>query len=148
MNLSDHFTLEEMILSSTATRLGIPNDPPPAVIQKLTFTAKQMEKVRNLLGQPISVDSGYRSPELNIAVGGQPKSQHCAGEAVDFICPAFGSPYDVAKVLSMNWNELQFDQLIWEGSWVHISFVEDRKPRGDVLTWTKATGYTQGVRNA
>jgi hypothetical protein len=145
MNLSEHFTLEEMTVSESAERLGISNEPTPAIIARLTFTATQMEKVRNLLGKPISVNSGYRSPELNAAIGGAPTSQHTKGEACDFICPAFGTPKDIARLLQMNWNELQYDQLIFEGSWVHVSFVEDSQPRGDVLTWTRAAGYTKGI---
>lgn len=144
MNLSEHFTLEEFVRSQAGERLGIDNDPPADVIERLRFVATQMEKVRALLGQSVHIDSGYRSPELNAAVGGAKNSQHMLGEACDFVCPEFGTPLEICRLLTNNADLLQFDQLIWEGSWVHCSFV-DHTPRMEVLTWRRGQGYTSGL---
>jgi len=127
MNLSSHFTLDEFTTSQTAARLGLDNTPPPEVMPALLKTAQGMEAVCvRLGGAPISVSSGYRSPAVNKAVGGSANSQHTKGEAVDFICPRFGSPADVAAAL--RGSGIEYDQLILEfGRWVHISFSD--KPR-------------------
>lgn len=122
MNLSKHFTLEEMVFSQTAVRQGINNDPTPDVIDKLHFVAQSLEQVRELLGgHPIIVSSGYRCPELNAAVGGSKNSDHCLGYAVDFTCPRFGSALAVAKALSECYT-ISFETLIYEGTWVHMAF--------------------------
>jgi zinc D-Ala-D-Ala carboxypeptidase len=142
MNLSEHFTLEEMTVSESAQRLGLDNTPSQPLIDNLKFVCQNMEKVRTLLGFPIHINSGYRSPDLNRAIHGSPTSQHMLGQACDFICPDFGPPLQVCKTLSSNWDLLQYDQLIFEfDSWTHISFI---KPRGSVLTINKS-GTVQGL---
>jgi hypothetical protein len=120
MRLSAHFSLEELVFSSTAQRLGIDNTPPPSVIENLKLAAEGLEKVRRLLGQPIHIDSGYRCPTLNEKVGGAKLSAHLDGWAVDFACPKFGSPLQIAKAIESS--DIQFDKCIQEGAWVHISF--------------------------
>ena len=131
MNLSDHFTLAEFTVSETAARRGIDNTPSPDVVNKLMITARGLERVRSLLGKPITVTSGYRSAAVNKAVGGAGMSQHILGEAADFICPAFGDPMAVCKAILKS--DIVFDQLIHEfGRWVHISF--SQSPRHQVLT--------------
>lgn len=137
MRLTPHFSLEELIFSDTAIRLGIDNYPQPALIDTLQFTALKMENVRELLGgKPIPVTSGYRCPELNSAVGGATNSQHMAGEAVDFTCKAFGTPAEIVDRLERA--NLTFDMLIEEyGSWVHISFVRSGTVRRRVLRFSK-----------
>lgn len=128
--LSPHFTLEEFIASETAGRLGLDNEPSKEIIEALKFTANRMENVRSVLGdRPITVRSGYRSPAVNVAVGGSETSAHMRGLACDFICPRFGTPYEVAHKLI---GALEFDQLIWEFTWVHIGF--DTEMRREVLT--------------
>ena len=118
--LTPHFTLEEFCLSQEAVRAGIDNTPPPVAVANLVRMAKLLEKVRELLKKPIYVTSGYRSPELNARIGGSPKSAHLDGRAADFICPAFGTPYAVAKRIATA--RLGFDQMIHEyGRWVHIA---------------------------
>lgn len=120
MNLTPHFTLEEM----TATQhRGIDNTPPTlTVIDALRRTAMLLEQVRTRLGVPVLVSSGYRCPELNAAVGGQKASQHLLGQAADFIAPAFGTPTTVVSALR-DAVGLDYDQLILEfGRWVHISW--------------------------
>ena len=151
--LSPHFSLEELTFSSTACRLQIPNDPQSQpdgadVLEHLKVAAGGMEEVRQLLGDaPIHVDSGYRCPALNKAVCGAANSAHLSGYAVDFICPAFGSPADIVRQLrDGDYGRLKFDQLIQEGSWVHISF--DPRQRRQVLTahfGPNGTTYSQGA---
>ena len=100
MNLSPHFTLEEFIESQTAARQSINNDPPSLLFPSLTATAEGLEQVRTLLGdRPMRISSGYRSPTLNRAVGGSTNSQHVLGEAVDFTCPAFGTPRQIVAAI-------------------------------------------------
>ena len=143
MQLSEHFSLGEFIYSETGQRLGLDNIPSETVIAQLGRTARALEEVRTLLGHPILVLSGYRSPEVNHAVGGALNSQHVLGEAVDFICPAFGTVYDVAMEIANS--DIKFDQLIYEKNWIHISFVA--VPRGERLTKRKI-GYITGIKEA
>lgn len=129
MNLTPHFTLEELTFSSTATVKGIDNTPPPDVAANLQKLASGLERVRAVLNAPLHIDSGYRSPELNQIVRGVPTSAHVTGFAADFVCPGFGAPIDIVRKLT---GLLKFDQLIQEGTWVHISFAPTM--RGQVLT--------------
>lgn len=131
MNLSPHFTLEEMTVSQAAARKGLDNTPSPDVLARMRNTAQGMEGVRVVLGgAPIIISSGYRSPAVNAAVGGAKNSQHMTGEAVDFTAPRFGSVGEVFEAIKRS--GVKFDQLIQEfGSWVHISFSD--KPRGQTL---------------
>lgn len=114
--LSDHFSLEEL----TQTRQPLPNKPSSKIILRLTNTAREMEKVRAILGTPIIVNSGYRSPPVNAAVGGSDTSDHMNGDAVDFISPRYGTPLQICRALVKA--GIKFDQLLQEGTWVHISF--------------------------
>lgn len=136
MNLSPHFTLDELTVSQEAARRGIDNTPPPEVIRALERTAQGLEAVRiRLGGAPIVVSSGYRCPELNAAIGGAKASQHMTGQAADIICPRFGGPVEVAYALRDS--GIEYDQLILEyGRWVHISF--SAHPRHMALIIDKA----------
>lgn len=147
MNLSEHFTLEEATISQTASRLGIDNTPPPAALRIMQIMAVKMELLRELLGNPpIQISSWYRSPELNAAVGGVKNSQHILGEAVDFICPAIGTPADVCKAILEQPYRVSFDQLILEHTWVHISFaITTRQPRTQVLSLLENKSYSTGL---
>lgn len=145
MNLSLHFTLEELTFSQTAVRLGIRNDPPPAVVENLRKLCRTLENVRALLGGAIIISSGYRSPELNEAVKGSRNSAHTRGLAADFTAPSYGTPKECA--LAIMRSELIWDQLIWEGSWVHLGLAES-EPRQDVLTATfgpLGVSYGRGI---
>lgn len=146
INLSQHFTLDELVFSSTAVRLGIDNSAPQEVATNLATLAVTLEKVRDILGNnPMHIDSGYRCEALNKAVGGVPSSAHVIGFAADFICAAFGQPPAIVRALANS--GISFDQLIEEGTWVHISV--DPRMRGQVLTAQFTDGiasYTQGVR--
>jgi putative chitinase len=139
MQLSEHFSLEEL----TATQVrGADNSLPPSLLDAMRDTAVRMESVRSALGRPIIVTSGYRSALVNKIVGGVPNSAHMSARAVDFICPAFGSPRDVCSAIQRS--GIKFDQLIWEYGWVHISF--DLQMRGQVLTKHSASApFVEGL---
>lgn len=139
--LSDHFTLAELTFSATAARQGLKNTPPQHIIDQLILTADRMEKVRALLGdKPIRVLSGYRSEAVNNAVGGSRTSAHRTGHAVDFTCPDFGTPAQVAAHLAKHLTG--YDQLIEEfGGWVHIGFGPGQ--RMQKLTARKVGGRTR-----
>lgn len=147
MNLSTHFTYEELTRSSTAERLGIDNSTTDEVAENLIVLANGLESVRRILGlfnQPIIIDSGYRCEELNTALHGAKDSAHMKGLAADFICPFVGDPLEIVNKIADS--DLQFDQLIQEGTWVHISF--DPRMRREVLTahfGKDGTTYTKGV---
>ncbi len=105
-----------------------------------------MERVRTLLGdQPIVVHSGYRSLEVNNAVGGVGTSAHCRGLACDFVCPAFGTPVEVARAILKS--DLQYDQLILEYRWVHVGLVRDGSlSRHEALTKrSRWAAYESGI---
>jgi zinc D-Ala-D-Ala carboxypeptidase len=147
MNLSEHFTLEEFSFSAAAVRLGIDNTPAPAIVTNLSLVAAVMEHIRTALGaRPIVVHSGYRSAEANQAVGGVATSAHCQGLACDFVCPAFGTPADVAVAILKS--DVQFDQLILEYGWVHVGLPpQGFAPRGEALTKrSQGTAYEPGIR--
>jgi Peptidase M15 len=144
MNLSEHFSLEELVFSSTAVRLGLDNTPTPGVIANLTTLAMGLELVRKALGFPMHIDSGYRSPKVNKAVGGAVNSAHLMGYAADFTCAQFGTPLEIVRLIAKC--GFQFDQIIQEGTWVHISF--DLRARRQVLTahfGPGGTTYTSGI---
>lgn len=143
--LTEHFTLEE---AQITTHREIENLAPMVIVPVLMKTAMGMERVRACLGdKPITISSWYRCPELNKAVGSDPTSQHIKGEAVDFICPSYGSPLNVVRKLAENQILIRFDQLILEHTWIHISFRSnpDVKPRGQVLTLLRNKKYAQGI---
>ena len=128
--LTEHFTLEEMCHSQTANREGINNTPDPDAMSNLVSTAAGLEKVRALLGRPIFISSGYRSPRLNKTVGGSKSSQHMNGQAADITCHSYGTARQVVKAIVES--EIEFDQCILEfNQWCHISF--SSKPRREAL---------------
>ena len=145
VRLSQNFTLQEYIKSQTALRQGIDNMPNEQHLEKAKLLFENVvQPVRDNFGVTV-INSGYRGPELNEAVGGSDKSQHCKGEAGDIECPGVPN-YDVAKWIHDN---LDFDQLILEfytpgipdSGWVHVSYKEDAN-RKSVLTAMKEDGKT------
>ena len=144
--LSPHFSLEELTISEWAVRHGIDNRPPKAARWNLSRIANKLEEIRQALGgYPIIVTSGYRAAALNQALGGAANSQHLLGEAADFHCPRYGPPESICRrLLSVG---VGFDQLIHEGTWVHVSIAD--QPRGEVLTAIfnpgATTTYRQGI---
>ena len=145
--VSPNFWLSELLHSDTAVRLGIPNVPKTVALANVrNVLAPGLERIRALLGKPVLVSSGYRSPELNAAVHGAANSAHLLGLAADFRAPAFGTPLQIAKALSRfdAAVEVNFDQLIQEGTWVHVGFAAPGKiARREVLTAHFSAG---GVR--
>ncbi|HET7765459.1 MAG TPA: D-Ala-D-Ala carboxypeptidase family metallohydrolase [Burkholderiales bacterium] len=143
MRLSPNFSLDELVYSETAEQNGIDNTPPPEIVENLKRLAAGLEAVRALLGAPLEISSGYRCAALNQAVGGSSTSQHMHGLAVDFACPDFGSPLEIARAIQRS--GLEFDQCILEyGRWVHLSFSD--APRRRLLTiYDQEKGYLAGL---
>ena len=134
MSLTKHFTLKELTASDIAVRHGIDNTPTsPLILKNLKTLAEGLENVREVLGKPVIVNSGYRSTMVNTLVGSKPTSQHTKGLAADFICPAFGTPKEIVKKIVSS--DIEYDQVILEfDRWVHISFCEEGyKPRKQAL---------------
>lgn len=141
-SLSAHFTLEELTRSETAQKRSIPNTPDAAAAERLRLLAQRvLEPLRQLYGLPLRVNSGYRSPALNAAVGGAKNSQHVRGEAADITA---GSPEKNRLLLGLCLayadGTLPFDQLIAEKCdergcprWLHISHSQTGKQRGQVI---------------
>ncbi len=147
MNISEHFTLEELSFSEAAARLGLDNTPIPIVVTNLGLVAAVMERIRTLLGdRPIFVHSGYRSAAVNHAVGGVVTSAHCNGLACDFVCSAFGTPAKVA--LAILKSDIEYDQLIREYGWVHVGLAQDGLlSRREALTKrSPGAAYESGIR--
>ena len=144
MNLSPHFSLVELVASQVATRKGIDNTPAPAIVANLTRLAALLEQVRALVDAPITISSGYRSPALNRAVGGAANSAHALGLAADISTTKLAPK---ALALLIRQSDIAFDQLIYEGTWVHIA-LSAGAPRRQVLTAKFASGgvsYVAGI---
>ena len=150
MQLTDHFSLEEMTRSQTASRLGIKNIPNEEEIACLKHLCEGvLEPIRDHFGIPYSPSSGYRSPALSEAIGSSDKSQHCKGQAADIELPGISN-------LTLCWwirSHLNFDQLILEyfvegepsSGWVHISLSSGvPKNRHQVLCFDGDT-YSGGL---
>ncbi len=145
VRLSKNFTLQEFTKSQTAERRGIDNTPVEGHLENAKALFENVvQPVRDNFGVTV-INSGYRSGDLNYAIGGSNTSQHCKGQAVDIECP--GTPnYDVAKWIEDN---LDFDQLILEfytpgipdSGWVHVSYKSEDN-RKSVLTAMKENGKT------
>ncbi len=142
MKLTAHFTLEELTASVTAQERGLNNTPPQEFLPRLILVAQMLERIRVVLAAPIVVSSGYRSPEVNRAVGSKDTSDHPKGHAADFWAPQYGTPTAIAARLAPMREELGIGQLILEGirgkQWVHVSTQLPEKPINQVLTITDA----------
>jgi zinc D-Ala-D-Ala carboxypeptidase len=144
VNLSAHFTLEEMTASQTATRRGIDNSPPAAVVGNLRRLASLLEEVRAAVGLPIRISSGYRSPALNRAIGGAANSAHLSGLAADITAPSLSPKQLATAIIAAG---VKFDQLIYEGAWVHIGLASGAQ-RNQILTARFSGGrvsYSEGI---
>jgi len=140
MKLSENFSLQELIKSQTALRKGINNKPasPDIVVNLQTLCEKVLQPVRDHFGKPVTVNSGYRCPKLNKAIGSSSKSQHTKGLAADIEIPGVSNK-ELAEYIESN---LPFDQLILEfyngvdpsSGWVHVSYVDDTSNRKQTLT--------------
>ena len=135
-NISKNITYAEAIHSNTAKRRCIDNTPNPTQVDNMRLLAEKIfEPLREWAGGPIKVNSFFRSPELNTAIGGVASSQHCKGQAID-IDDVYGCKTN-AEMYAWIKENLDFDQMIWEfgtdmnPNWVHISYVskEDNRNR-------------------
>jgi zinc D-Ala-D-Ala carboxypeptidase len=152
MNLSANFTLKELTKSDTATRLGLDNTPDEDTIENLKLLCeKVLQPVREHFGKSVTVNSGYRSPESNAAVGGSKTSDHCKGQAADIEIDGIANP-DLAQWIMDN---LDYTQLILEfytqgqpnSGWVHVSYNPEKLTKQE-LTAIKVAGkttYLQGL---
>ena len=145
--ISKHLSLKEAIRSNTATRLEIKNEPRELdLIRMIEIAEKVFEPLREWVGGPIKVNSFYRSPELNSAIGGSKNSQHCIGCALD-IDDTFGHKTN-AQMFDYIKNNLDYDQIIWEFGdddncdWVHVSYISEDANRRRLLKATKINGKT------
>lgn len=128
-----YFTIEELTKSSTAKSKGIDNTPTKEIEENLKeLVEKVLDPLRELYGKPIYINSGYRCPELNKAVGGSNTSQHMTGCAADITA---GSKEENEKLFNLIKDNLKFDQLIDEKNfqWVHVSYDKNRL-RNQVLS--------------
>lgn len=146
MNLSPNFTLTEMTKSESALRLGIKNEPNEEQLQNMIQLAqKVLQPIRDAFKKGVKVNSGFRSPELNRAIGGSPTSDHCKGQAADIEIPGV-SNYTVSKWIQDN---LEFTQVILEfytpgvpdSGWVHVSY-DPKNLKKQALTAIKKDGKT------
>lgn len=140
IKLTKNFTLDEMCKSATARKLRIRNVPSPVVVGRLRALCENvLQPLRDYMGEPIIINSGYRSPELNRKIGGVRSSQHVIGEAADINCKgSLDYAEDVLTFIMMN---LKFDQLILEKKkgaiWVHVSYTTSGKNRQQYLQISK-----------
>jgi|TARA_B100001093_G_C26827967_1_gene1014870 hypothetical protein len=137
-NISEHVTYKESVYSNTAMRLGLKNEPTEAHLSNMELLSEKVfEPLRVHVNGPIKINSFYRGPDLNKAIGGSSKSQHCNGQAMD-IDDTYGymsnaNMYDYIK------KNLSFDQMIWEfgtdknPDWVHVSYVNEEANRNRCL---------------
>ena len=146
--ISKHVSYKEGVYSITATRRGIDNTPNNEQLDNMELVAKKVfEPLREWVDGPIKINSFFRSPELNTAIGGSSKSQHCKGQAMD-IDDTFGKATNAEMY---NWikENLDFDQMIWEfgdddnPDWVHISYVSEEENRNRCLKAYRKDGRTQ-----
>ena len=138
MKLSKYFTLEEFIRSNTAERMGIDNVPKDEeVIKNLrNLCLEVLQPLRDYVGAPVHINSGYRCPELNVAVGGVKNSQHCRGEACDI---RIASPKQGREWAAWIEDNCRFDQMLLErnkngGVWLHVSCKRDEKANRQVFS--------------
>ena len=149
MQLTTNFSLHELTKSDTALRMGFDNTPGEAETEALKLLAKMvLQPVRDHFGKGVKVNSGYRSPESNAAVGGSKTSDHCKGQAADFEIPGVPNA-DLAQWIM---NNLEYTQLILEfytpgipdSGWVHVSYDPNNLKKQE-LTAMKVAGKTQYV---
>ena len=146
--LSKHVSYKEGVHSVTALRLGLKNDPTDAHLENMKLICEKVfEPLRTHVGGPIKINSFYRGPELNKAIGGSAKSQHCHGQAID-IDDTYGHASNAAMFDWIKAN-LDYDQMIWEfgtdqnPDWVHVSYVHPDENRKRCLKAYRENGKTK-----
>ena len=146
--ISKHISYKEATRSNTAIRRGIDNIPDVEELENMKLIAEKVFKpLRKWVGGPIKINSFYRSPELNVAIGGSKKSQHCHGQAID-IDDTYGHRSNASMFKHIRYN-MDYDQIIWEfgddknPAWVHVSYVSEEKNRHRCLQAYKENGKTK-----
>ena len=148
MKLSQHFSYQEFIKSQTASRKGIKNEPDDAQLYNMKMIcANILEPVRDNFGGPVIITSGFRSPELCVAIGSSTNSQHAKGEAADFEIPGTSNK-DVADWIHEN---LVYDQLILEffdgkdpnSGWIHCSHKGTDNRKQYLIAFKNKQGKTE-----
>ena len=146
--ISQHISYKESVYSRTATRLDIDNNPDDRqVLNMETIADEVFEPLRMWVGGPIKINSFFRSPELNTAIGGSSKSQHCHGQAID-LDDTYGRATN-AEMYEFIKEHLDFDQIIWEfgdddnPDWVHVSYVSAQDNRKRCLKAYKDKGKSK-----
>ena len=164
--ISDHISYREAVKSNTATRRGIDNIPDVQELENMKLIAEKVfEPFRKFVKGPIKINSFYRSPELNVAIGGSKNSQHCKGQAIDIDRDGHSLPNN-AEIFEYIKNNLDFDQLILENyapnrvskisgeregpnsGWVHVSYSSIGDNRKEVMRMVKVKGkpkYYKGL---
>ncbi len=145
--ISRHISDKEGRHSNTAIRRGIDNIPDVEQLENMKLIAEKVfEPLREHVGGPIKINSFYRSPELNVAIGGSKNSQHCKGQAMD-IDDTYGKRTNASMFQWMRYH-LDYDQMIWEfgddknPAWIHVSYVSEDKNRHRCLRAVKKDGKT------
>ena len=148
MSISKHISYKEGVYSRTAQRLDINNEPDNEQMKNMCLVAEEVfEPLRMWVGGPIKINSFFRSPKLNKAIGGSTKSQHCHGQAID-LDDTFGRATN-AEMYEFIKKHLDFDQMIWEfgdednPDWVHVSYVSEDENRNRCLQAYKENGKTK-----
>ncbi len=146
--LSKHVSYKEGTYSITAKRLGLENDPTDVHLSNMKLISEKVfEPLRMHVGGPIKINSFYRGPELNKAIGGSSKSQHCHGQAMD-IDDTYGHASN-AEMFNYIKANLDYDQMIWEfgteqnPDWVHVSYVSKEENRNRCLKAYRENGKTK-----
>tara|TARA_R100001224_G_scaffold94066_1_gene63469 strand:- start:65 stop:520 length:456 start_codon:yes stop_codon:yes gene_type:complete len=146
--ISKHISDREGVYSITATRRGIDNTPDKEHLDNMKLLAEKIfEPLRKWVGGPIRINSFYRGPELNKAIGGSSKSQHCKGQAMDI--DDTGCHKTNAEMYAWIKDNVDFDQMIWEfgddenPNWVHVSYVSPEENRNRCLKAYKENGKTK-----
>ena len=149
MKLSEHLDLSEVTRSESAKRKGISNMPTEAHIANFKLLAEKIfEPIRTHFRCPIIISSGYRSKELNAAIGGSLTSQHCQGEAIDIDMDGSTNGVTNRMVFDYIKDNLNFDQLIYEfgdannPDWVHVSYESTGNQRKQILKAISVNGKT------
>jgi len=146
--ISKHISDREGVYSTTAIRRGIDNTPSKEHLENMKLLAEKIfEPLRKWVGGPIRINSFYRGPELNKAIGGSSKSQHCKGQAMDI--DDTGCHKTNAEMYAWIKDNVDFDQMIWEfgddenPNWVHVSYVSPEENRNRCLKAYKESGKTK-----
>ena len=146
--ISKHISYKEGVYSTTAMRRGINNTPDDDQLNSMETLAEEVfEPLREYVNGPIKINSFFRCPELNKAIGGSYTSQHCKGQAID-IDDTYGKMTN-AEMYHWIKDNLDFDQMIWEfgdddnPNWVQVSYVSPEKNRNRCLKAYKEKGTTK-----